>query len=101
MKSEAEVADEDEAEADLSMRRPSGTINYAKYLLRCVCVCVCVLRVYEFSQIRFWVCRLDYVPLQPFPPSQHRDWLDIDTAPCGDAFSFNLSSGQTHSRMRT
>lgn len=39
MKSEAEVGDE--AKADLSMRRPSETINYAKYLLQYVRVCVC------------------------------------------------------------
>lgn len=41
MKSVAEVGDEGEDEADLSMRRPSETINYAKYLLRYVYVCVC------------------------------------------------------------
>lgn len=41
MKSEAEVGDEGEDEADLSMRRPSETINYAKYLLQYVSVCVC------------------------------------------------------------
>lgn len=46
MKSVAEVGDEGEDEADLSMRRPSETINYAKYLLRYVYVCVCVLRVH-------------------------------------------------------
>lgn len=42
MKSVAEVGDEGEDEADHSMRRPSETINYAKYLLRYVYVCVCV-----------------------------------------------------------
>lgn len=41
MKSVAEVGDEGEDEADLGMRRPSETINYAKYLLRYVYVCVC------------------------------------------------------------
>lgn len=49
MKSEAEVGDEDEAEADLSMRRPSETINYAKYLLRYVCVCCVCINLVKFA----------------------------------------------------
>lgn len=95
MKSETEVEDEagDEAgddagaaaaaESDRSMRRTSETINYAKYLLLCeyVCACVCVC----INLVKFGFGCAGCVPLQPA-----RDWLDIDTAPCGDAFSISI-----------